>query len=120
MLSTNFFLGKRILLFTAAFLLLTIGLHTIVFDHHHPKPMGEKMQAVFHGDNKKWFIAAIVIVLIQYMKTFLEALLCCPVYRPMKSSRQFEESRQLDFHTTRTRAVLFHHLMRGLLNPKLF
>lgn len=39
-------------------LLLVLSLHTLHFDHEHPGHIfGEGIQAVLHGENKKWLMA---------------------------------------------------------------
>lgn len=37
-------------------LLFSFAFHTLWFDHDHPKFMGEGVQAIVHGQDKKWFL----------------------------------------------------------------
>ena len=49
---------NKILFFTALLLLTAFALHTIHFDHHHPRELfgDEGVSALMHGEDKKWWL----------------------------------------------------------------
>ena len=45
-------------------LLVSMAWHTFAFDHNHPVEFfGEGVQAIVHGEDKKWLFAALIIFL---------------------------------------------------------
>jgi len=49
----------------AVLLISAFGLHAVSFDHHHPWDIagGDRVQVALHGDNKKWLLDAVAILI---------------------------------------------------------
>ncbi len=48
----------------AILLILSFGVHTISFDHHHPGEFGDELHAYFHGEDKKIWAVLISVILL--------------------------------------------------------
>lgn len=66
--------------FLAAILFLAISLHTIHFDHDHPREIfGDEPQAIMHGGDKKWFGDVLVPLIVTPFIILLRSPVALPV-----------------------------------------
>lgn len=105
---------RNILFFIALFLLLSLSLHTVIH-HGHPGEMsGNEIQAVLHGNDKKWwillllasFILALSCLLKRGLANIQSAFVCTSAFR-------------LTFYFSKIFDPIRKALRRGILHPKL-
>jgi len=109
----NLFSSNKLMFLTALLILSAIGLHTIVFNHEHPRFMGNEMTAAFHNENKKWIVFAVVLAAFLYVTDMVQSLLG-------RASGQIEylfEKYRGNSGVLRSYSFLFAQLSSGLLHP---
>ena len=100
--------------FVAILLIAALFLHALHLEHHHPLEFGEGVQALLHGEDRKWLLAALLaalfaLVLLFSRRPFLVEL----------SGRTV----LLDFNPALSLSILVPvriALRRGIVHPKLY
>ncbi len=105
---------ERFMIFTALILLSSIGLHMIIAHHEHPDFMGEKIEAAFHGENKKWLLVALAIVSVIVGQGFAETFL----RKTVKILNYFSLNHESGSPHWHSYNFLLAYFRTGLLHPK--
>ncbi len=107
-------LNPNTMFLMATILLSTIGVHTIVFHHEHPKFMGDKFEAAMHSEDKKR-LAVIVVIVIFAASSLVWALF----NRLSDSSQYFLGQTYLDARSLKIHISLINEFRLGILHSKI-
>jgi len=109
---------RRILFFTALLLLISFAWHEIDFDHDHPHALfGNGVQALLHGENKKWW----AILLLAALAVLRASLWRVGIVAPDAGEDHFLKTQGTALRAGFARALdpLNVLLRRGIMHPKL-
>ena len=105
---------QKTLVYVASLLIACLFLHIVVYNHQHPKFLGEGVQATLHGEDKKIFHAILApsdFILGKVLENFFQKIL---VLGSITAVLDF-----LNFFILKLFNPLLLMLKRGVLQPKI-
>lgn len=106
--------SKNAIIFLSVILLVSFALHMVIKHDHSEDHFGTGIQAVFHGEDKKWWALFALASIFFALAKFLRKRLNIDAKSPASKSYLY-----LTFYISKIFDSIREALRRGILNPKL-